>query len=130
MSILVEWDTPAQHCIRYTYPEHWVWEDFYAARAQARRMMTQRPGPVGEIVILPERFHIPSDIFSHLRRIGQQHPQPVVLSVVVGLPPIAETINQAFSAIYPRLSRTYRLAQSLEEARDIAAQVLGERAAA
>lgn len=119
MSIGVVWDTDERQAIRFTYTLGWGWKDFEQAQMLAWRLIEQSPSAVGEIIVLPDRFAIPDDIFSHLRHIGsQRHPRSVTM-VVVGLPPIAESLYHTFSYIYPHLSRSYWLAQSLEEARFI-----------
>ncbi len=129
MAIKVEWDTEERLALRYTYPSEWNWKDFEEANMLAWRLIEQCSSSVCEIIELPDRFAIPDDIFSHLRHIGsQRHPRSVTL-VVVGLPPIAESLYQTFSRIYPHLARGYWLANSLPEARLIVQERLKEHAA-
>jgi hypothetical protein len=119
MAIHISWDSPDELAIRYTYYSNWAWDDFYVASQQVTRLVEKRKRPYGEIILLPSPFRLPDNIYSHLRQTLME------VSVVVGLPSIAESIHQTFQAIHPNLNFGFRSARSHDEARAIIEAILG-----
>jgi hypothetical protein len=126
MAIKVMWDDTAQRIVRYDFDEQWTWEDFFAAKKQAYRMIDEVARKVAVIMTTPTNVALPPNMLTHgLSALRNKHPNTLVVAFVITKP--------FLRAMLTTMSKVSRLAESstvvvstLDEARALVAKRLGE----
>lgn len=118
----VEWDNDEQYVLRYTVTGRWTWEQFYAARDQARQMADAAAATyVNSIIDLRAGSLFPQNALTHFRRMpSEAHPKLKNGNVVViennlfvrSLMDIMRRLNR-------QAMRNFYIAPTLEDARAI-----------
>jgi len=87
MGIQVVWDDDAKRMIRYNFDERWSWDEFFAAREGAIRLIDTVSHKIGVIMDLPPNIEVPPNVLTNVRSaLRTKHPNTVVIVFVITTP--------------------------------------------
>ena len=127
MSVQVEWDNPEQSILRYIFDDGWTWEDFFAAREEALRLIDERGAEVGVIIHMPEHVRIPPNLITHARSLAGRVHENTVMVMVVMSNHFLRVMLQTLRKISPQADSRMHMAQTLDEARATLNERLGNK---
>jgi hypothetical protein len=118
MGVISYWDNPEKTILVYQFEGEWTWDDFYTVFEQVKAAIAPLPHVVNFICHYPTSYlYIPPNILSQIRRIHQDTPANIGVTVVVGGSTAAATIYNIIKRIYPAIAERYFLVGTMEQAR-------------
>ncbi len=125
MNISIQWDPLIPHTLLVTFPEQWVWSDFYTVHHQAVVMLRDRPNRCGVIQDLRAFDTLPPGALRHMNLLVSGLPPQVEVTALVGMARHTRIIWQTFTRVTPGLSsQRFVTTDSLDKARAIVLQRL------
>jgi hypothetical protein len=124
MGINIQWDDDAQTRFRYHFDEHWTWDEFFAAKNQAKPLLDAVGHKFAVIIDLTEVSRLPPDSLAQSRNaLRNGHPNAFFIILVVPNP-VVRTIIGTLRDIAPITPRTIEIASTLDAARALVNQHL------
>lgn len=131
MSIEVRWDNPEQNIIRWTFPKHWTWEEFYTALQTSRAMVRMQNHIVDVIVDMSNSDIFPRNLITQSQVTLQTSSLNVGVIVVVGWNSVLRSTFNNFHKIYRngfnQSTREMHIVNMESKAYEIIAEAKGKR---
>ncbi len=122
MAVKLQWDTPEQKALRYTFTGQWTWHDFMEAAQQADAYLNSIDF-IPDVVLDMSRSKVAhSGLLYQLRQILNHHPAAYGLYALIDPDGSTKKVRQMFRRIYRTLGVRLLHAESLEAARALLAQ--------
>jgi hypothetical protein len=126
MGINVLWDDSEKRIIRYDFDEQWAWEDFFAAKKQAYKMIDGFTHKVGVIMNAPPNVALPPNLLSHASSaLRNKHPNTLIVVFVITKPFLRAMIN-TLGKVSRSIADSVTIVSTLDEARTVVKNRLGE----
>lgn len=129
MPVTVSWDNPEKTIIYARY-ERWNWDDFYSAMSQCGELASTVNHTVYIVCDLVDNLVPKGATVSHAAATLKQESDRVGLIVLVTPNRFVQALTQMTSRVLPGFQKKYRMVPTLENARQIIAQDIKNRAAA
>lgn len=110
MPVKTRWDNKKQTIWRYTFDKKWTWQQFEAARTEARRIIIDQPHRVDFIFDLSRCKTIPDGFMVRTRQVLRQVKRTSDIYVIVGQAEAYNFYVKTFPAERERLHHTDDLA--------------------
>jgi hypothetical protein len=127
MGVQAVWDNEQQTIIRYDLSGKWTWDEFFTAYETAKAMLNASPHVV-HFILNPtdaaSRRHLPPGIVSRIGNTARTKLPNAGITVAIGSSNVVRSIISAAARLYPRISKQYQFADTLDEARAIIAEKL------
>jgi hypothetical protein len=117
--IQVDWDSPTQRFIHFTFAGRWTWPELEAGLTQARHLIEATNRPIYYVIHLTDseaRMHVPASVFWYATASRSHLPSNVAKTIVVNANSIAFGIMSIVFRLHPELQRYYVFTATLEEA--------------
>lgn len=125
MSIPVSWFNDEKTIIQYKFDGRWGWDDLYKAIDEAVVLLDSVSHRVDIMLDLTKSESVPSLNANGLKYVANAptttHPNMGIF-VMVGMKPFIRISFDIFSRMYPRATRQYRLANTVEDAINVIAK--------
>lgn len=126
MAVTFTWDNPDKTIGLFTFEGVWRWAEFWDVYYEVERMLDELGHETQFIVYIADdvpRNYIPPNILSNiLKAYRNPHPNAGHTVVVAQGYIIARPVYMMLSRLYPRISRRFSFANTLDEARQILAR--------
>ncbi|MBL8164191.1 MAG: hypothetical protein JNJ61_19550 [Anaerolineae bacterium] len=127
MSVVIEWDNAEQTALRYDLSGRWTWEEFFAAFDQGRQMLSQVEHVV-HFILNPlddaSRNYVPPGALTHSMNIHRRSPPNAGYTIFVGAGTFILTLQSIGMKIAPQSALRYRFCSTLDDAREILAELI------
>jgi hypothetical protein len=125
MTVSVSWFNGEKTLIIYKFEGRWGWDDLYQAIDEAVVLLDSVSHRVDIMLDLTQSGSVPNLNANGLKYVANAptttHPNMGIF-VMVGMKPFVRISFDIFSRIYPRATRQYRLANTLEDAISVVAK--------
>lgn len=130
MPFVVVWDNEDHTVIRTETHGYWTWDEYHRALDAALDMMTSVEHTVDIInVRLPGSVTPSGNPLPHLMRASRIYPAHHRMTINVGSNTIGRSLTKVFLRLFPQFSKRLMIADSLEEARALIAELDAKQAA-
>jgi hypothetical protein len=117
MGIHIRWDDADQTSFVYHFDEHWTWDEFFAAKEQAKILLDAVSHKFAVIIDLTEVSRLPADSLAKSRHaLRSGHPGAVFIVLVVPNA-VVRTVIGTLRDIAPITPRLVDIVSTLDEAR-------------
>jgi hypothetical protein len=107
MSIKVRWDNEDEKkVIRWTFPETWVWVDFYGALQVSRALTREAKYVVDIFVDMTKTQMLPKNVLTQTQVTLQTSPLNIGVVVVIGINPLVRAAFNSFMRVYKNAIRS------------------------
>lgn len=119
MSVSVGWDNPEKTISRMDFSDHWTLDELFEAKARGDAMIdaANHARPVGVMLVMSRRVHLPPNIISATRvGIVSRHPRAKMI-VLVADSGFVKSLFSVIIRVYPEIAHVYRRVDTLEQGR-------------
>ncbi|MBK8024805.1 MAG: hypothetical protein IPK19_26150 [Chloroflexi bacterium] len=128
MPVTVEWDNSERTILRTDSHGHWTWDEYHHAVDAALVMMQSVDHDVHLVNVRHSDSVQPDgNALPHLRRVMRDLPGNHRLTIMVNTNMRSKLMVGIFRRVVPIFSRTFLMASSLEDARDLIGRYERER---
>lgn len=128
MPVSVQWDNPEKTIIYARY-ERWTWDDFYSALAQCVELSATVDHMVDIICDLVDNLVPKGATISHAAATLKQDNYRGGIIILVTPNRFVQALTQMTSRVLPDFKKKYRIVSSLEDAHQLIAREVKQRAA-
>lgn len=125
--ITVDWDNPDRTIILCRFEDPWTWNEYYAMSRQMAAMFDNIDHVADTIIDMTRGHAMPSGVLSHMGRAVKLHTAKKGIIILVGVGGIVGPIIQIMNRLYPKMTRHFQQASSLEDAYARIARIQSER---
>lgn len=128
MPIRVYWEDETRTIVYYDFEGVWTWDELYTAFYQAIAMENSVCHRVDVILDMRQSGRLPANALLHVKNIADKQPPNIGLSVFVTNNAFVASLYTVAIKVYGKIAHYFRLAATLEEARDMIAAARQETA--
>jgi hypothetical protein len=117
MGIHIAWDNDEHTIFRYTFESRWTWDQFFAAKDQARPLLDACPHPFAVVIDISPVTRLPANSLANSRKaLRSGHPRAAMI-ILVTPSPVLRTMVRALRDVAPISPRAVDVVATLDEAR-------------
>jgi hypothetical protein len=117
MGINIAWDNDARTIFRYDFEPEWTWDEFFAAKEQAKPLLDAAPHQFAVLINATQMSHLPPDSLANARHaLRSGHPNAFLIVLVIQNAVVRATVI-TLRDIAPLAPRTIEITATLDDAR-------------
>jgi hypothetical protein len=119
MPVSAYWLNDEQTIVQYDFEGRWTWDEFYPEYQKALKMERSVTHRVDVLMDFRRSKSVPPSALTHMRKITDNQPDNIGLSVFVTTNPFFNVMYTAGVRFYPKMQDYFVIVETIEEAYEI-----------
>ena len=119
MPVSAYWLNDEQTIVQYDFEGRWTWDEFYPEYQKALKMERSVTHRVDVVMDFRQSKSVPPSALTHMRKITDNQPDNIGLSVFVTTNPFFNVMYTAGVRFYPKMKDYFVIVETIEEAHEI-----------